>query len=157
MSTPNESNLDPMNMPIGQIDTSYPKLKPTGLVPLIIRSPEIIESTDDEGQTKKVLRYKVETTTPLPDTDDKLMNPGFKFTENLALTPTPKWTIADVAKSIAALLKCLFGANGPYKPIDLVNDPSIIADKPIDAKIKIQVDKKGEYGDSNRIVLAPPV
>lgn len=139
---------DPLAMPAGEVDTRFPRLAPDKIYRMVIRSPEVAAAKSNDQVNR--LTFKLETTTEARDTEGGVLHAGFKFLHGINVTPSGERDANAVAKDCALLLKAVEGAATKTTARQLIDNPSIIADKVVDVKVGLQKAKDG-FPESNRV------
>lgn len=135
--------VDPMDVNVSDIDTSFPRLA-ANVYTLKVTSAELV---DNKAGTGKNLKVQLETTENATSMQGETLSPGVKLTNNLSITPTEKYSQNSIAKAVASLMQSA-GLEGT--PKTLINDPSQLVGKLVTAKVGIQKETD-EYLESNTI------
>ena len=130
---------DPMDMPAGQIDTSFPKIR-EGVHKMVVRDPKAEPGKKDPNVFR--LTFSLETIDETVSTDGAKLYPGFKFREAVNGASGER-TAAAVAKDTAALIQAFDGKDSTITPKQLWDNPSLMADKVLYVKVGIQAAKDG--------------
>lgn len=138
------SEIDPLAMNAGDVDTSMPLLVPEKLYNMVCS--KVDSKTNDKGVG--MLKITLKTTKDEMDTLNNTVNAGFPVFENFVYTPTGELTLAQIAKSGANILKA-FGLKTTTIR-DFINNPQIIADKVVCVKLKTRKEKDG-YPASSQV------
>lgn len=148
--TDNTSTIDPFDMPSGAIpEPAFPILK-EGIKTLIIRDCELKTSEPKEGkQPFTFFQLKLATTELDQSTENKPLHPGFVFIDMLGLTPNEQNTVADIAARIGMFLKSALGKENTITINQFKQDPSIVKDKIVKAKVVVKKSKDPQYDDKN--------
>ncbi len=131
---------DPMDVAAGDIDTTFPVLK-DGKYPLLITKCEQVAGKDtadlDDSDPNKRWNFKISlaTTEPTVSTADEQLAEGFILTTYLSISPTPDYDATKVRKSLAAVLQAAFGKKTTTTPRQWLNNPSLVVDSIVEAKI----------------------
>lgn len=149
---------DPLDMGVGDVDTSFPKLQP-GLYDVEVDGVEINPSKATEGAEVMKLTYK--TTQDATDTRGEHVNKGFPLYDYVALTPTQggngkqPYTAKDIAKKLATIAQvCGLTTETPRQIIDAKG--AQLVGKVI--RIKVGLSKEtAEFPESNKVKQYVPV
>jgi hypothetical protein len=151
---------DPLAMPAGQVDTSFPRMQPDRVYKMLIRSPEIVASKSNDKNFMLVM--KLETTEDGTDTDGNKLYKGFKFTHRIGITPSGERTATHIGKDLALLLQALNKTSISARA--LVGNPATgvapelhhIADQLIYVKVGLQK-ATNDFPESNKVTkFIPP-
>lgn len=150
--TDNTSTVDPFDMPAGAIpEPSFPILK-EGIKTLIVRDIELKTSEPKEGkQPFTFFQLKLATTELDQSTENKPLHPGFVFIDMLGLTPNEQNTIADIAARVGQFIRSALGKEDTTTVRQLMNDPSLVKDKIVKAKVVVKKSKDPQYDDKNAV------
>jgi len=131
------SEVDPLAMNAGDVDTSMPLLVPDKLYNLNCAKAEV--KTNDKGVS--MVKITLKTTREEMDTTNNAIHPGFPVNENFVFTPTGELTLEQIKKQGAIILK----AFGLHKTTirEFVSNPEMIVDKIVCVKIKTRKEKDG--------------
>lgn len=155
MSDTTQNEIDPMDVPLGEIDTSFPKLIPDRLYKFIIRTPDIVDSRD---KTSQMLLLKLETMEDNIDTEGRPLYKGVKFTTRIGVSPTGKRDKTSVSKDIGILAKTVGGDVLKLKFSEFMTNPRIILplidNKIVQCKVGMQPEKDG-FPEQNSFKFVP--
>lgn len=144
MTTANETPLDPMDIDVSDVDTSFPRLA-ANVYELEISKAEVV---DNKAGTGKNLKVQLKTTAPATSTEGEPMVAGTFITTNISLTPTEKYSQDSINKAVTLLMKSA-GLTGKISAVR--DNPSSLEGKRVTAKVGINK-ATDEYPESNKIV-----
>jgi hypothetical protein len=99
----NQSDLDVLTEDTSGVDTSMPLLKPC-LVRVVLDDYSICRSNDG---TKTLARLTFKTKAPTRDIEEKEIQPGYPLYHTITLTPSEKYSKADIKKKVAVVTQAL--------------------------------------------------
>lgn len=137
------TNVDPMDMNVSDIDTSFPRLA-ANVYELEITSADKVDNKAGTGQNLKV---SMKTTSEGISTQGEKLPAGVLLTSNISMTPTEKYSQQSIAKALASLMKSA-GLTG--SPRSLIDDPGQLIGKVVTAKVGVQKETD-EYPESNSV------
>lgn len=151
MDQDNTATIDPLAMPAGELEEpKFPVLR-EGVYRMVIAVFDQAQSEKD-GKTTDRINVKLRTTTDALDTEGKPLHKGFMFNVAIFLTPNEKTTMKQIAETAAMPIKAVLGATTKTSVRDVLNNPSLILEKPVDVKIGVRKAKEGtDFGDSNSV------
>lgn len=143
--TMGNTEVDPLSVPACDVPPpAYPVLAEKRHR-LICRQPEIANYNNVD-----YLKFRLETTEDAMSTQDDKIYAGFKFSTLQAVQETEWATKKDIAEQLGQVIRAFFGKTTKVTARDLINDPSMLADKPVDAIVGIQK-AKGDKPAQNRV------
>jgi hypothetical protein len=149
MNEPTKAPIDPLDIPAGQLEEpSFPVLR-EGVKRMIIRGFEKKTFEGKDGTPIDALSIKLQTTADDRSTEDQVLHAGFAFNTVIFLSPNENNTAQQIAQQAAMPIKAALGANTKVTVRQCLDNPALILDKIVDAKIGIRKDKSGQYSDSN--------
>lgn len=139
-------SVDPLSSDVGE-PVKYPLLVEK-LMQFQIRNPE--KKKSEAGNDMLVVPCY--TMSDERSTDGDILRAGFRVTHRVMLTPTETRQAKNIANDIKSLCQAT-GITGK-KVSDIIDDPSILNDKTLQANVKISP-AKGEYEASNSLRPVP--
>lgn len=131
---------DLSDMDVSQIDTSYPRIKPS-TYELAIKSIELVENSAKTGDN---IKTELATTSDSTSTAGEPVPAGFIIIHNISLVKTPKY---DPNRSVAAFMK---SAKITGSARSFVDNLGQALGKIVTAKVGIQKETQ-EYSERNTI------
>lgn len=152
---------DPFATPASETSTDYPLLKGGKPYRLAIKTIVIEDVEDDEVPSTpehptQVMIVKVMTTKDELDVREEVLHAGFVLTKRIYLYEKGERSIEGIKRDIATLIKAVEGKNAKTTLRDLIDNPTRYDGLPVEAKVGIQIDKKGQYPDQNTIRFSVP-
>lgn len=145
------TEIDPFAAAAGAFITDFPLLPENRRYRLIIKSPEKVKN--DDGYER--LKFKLTTTEDCTSTEGVKLHSGYGFTQSIGLTPKGDRDMESIKRDLATLLKAVEGPKTTTTFRSLLDNPMIIADKPVDADMKIRP-AKGSFAASNEARFVVP-
>jgi hypothetical protein len=143
---------DPMDVPSGEVDMSYPLLQPDRLLKMEIRRPAKVPG---KKEGTEVLLIPLVTTDDQTSTKGDLLHSGFKCTTRVALTPTKDYPQENVNKAVTRWMRSM-GMPSDMRLRHFVDNIATLADnKVVVVKIGISPAKDG-YPESNNFTPQVP-
>jgi hypothetical protein len=136
---------DPLNTPVGDIDTSFPLLA-AGLYDMEIA--DAVVGPAKGNPTHQTLKVTLKTTHDAPDVKGQMVNKGFPIYHHIALTPSEDMPIDKIKKNVAALGQRAGASKLSVR--DLLNNPTVMKGKVVRVKVGIQKETE-EYPASNQV------
>jgi hypothetical protein len=163
-NAPEGQEQDPLSQAAGGIDTTIPLLAPDRTLRLECMSSQIAPTKSDES--RNTLTVILKTTKDATFADGKPARAGYKLYKRWGVSETPGGkgddgkeraprTNKEIARDLALVLKCFFGANTTVTPRELLNNPAMLEGKVVDGKITIEKGSGG-YADKNGVNLLIP-
>lgn len=145
-NTQSQTDLDPLSMPAGDVDTRFPRLQPDRVYRMVVADAENDESKSTPGN--RLLTFKLSTTKDEVDTDGKTLHSGFPIYHRITITPTKERSSKDIARDCALILKATGKAS--VSPKELIDNPALLKDQLVDVKVGLQKAKDG-FPESNKV------
>lgn len=123
-------------------DISRPLL-PNGNYEFTVGEIKQVPTKDKQGQ---MLEITLLLKNPARSSKGEDINPGFKLTERIMLTPKGNLTEDSIRKSLKRFrMACVGNEPGSFAPVDQYLQHTILA------KVSIEEDKEGKYDPQNRL------
>lgn len=134
--------VDPMDN--ADISVSYPLLQANRIIRMEVRKP-FVQTNEETG--KENFTIPLYTTDEQTSTKGDTLHAGFKCTARVALTPTEKYPIENVAKNLTRWRNAA-GLAKSVTPRQLKENPSLLDGVFVNVKIGISPERDG-YPESN--------
>ena len=146
---------DPLAMPAGSVDTSYPLLKGDKIYRFEISKLESVDAKKEgvpEGSQN--LKISLATTQDERDTNGNVLHKGYVCTKYIPLYATGERTVADVRRDVATFIQAVEGRTSKTEMKAVRDNPDAFIGKPVDCKVGVS---KGDsnFGPSNTIRFVP--
>ena len=138
-------NIDPLNTPLADIDTSMPLLAP-GLYDMEITDAVVGPAKSNSAHS--TLKVTLKTTNDAPDVKGQMINKGFPIYHSIALTPSEDMSVEKIKKNVASLGQRAGIVGGTVR--QLLDNPAVLKGKVVRTKIGIQKETD-EYPASNAV------
>ena len=148
---------DILALPSGDNKLEYPLLKPDKIYRFTIKSAELVDAKSDKApEGGQNLTIKLATSKDEMSTKDEVLHAGYVITKYIPTYAIEKRGMQRVKDDLDTINQAVFGKSTKLSARDLLNDPSKIVGKPIDGKVGINVDKSGQFSDSNTVRFIVP-
>lgn len=149
--TTNNSNIDPLDMPAGDLDEpSFPVLR-KGTKRMVISAIEKKTFGGKDGKPDTdCVSIKLITTEDDRSTEDQPLHKGFGFNAQIFMTPNERNSPKQIAEQLAMPIKAALGKTTKTTMRQCLEDPSLIVGKIVDVSVDVRKAKPDSgFGDSN--------
>jgi hypothetical protein len=105
---------------------------------------EAKDGKEENGVKKRSVSIQLKINQTVTGADSQPITAGTTFFDNIAITPTDKWSADDIKKSLKKFQNAM-GVTGPFYPLEQYEG------RELEAEVSIQP-AKGEYNERNRFM-----